>query len=579
MSRRLVANLPALLILALLGGVMFWPLWQVLRGAVWNASQNQWTTAYLAGVWLDSSLRAGLLNSALMAVSVTVLCLLISLPLAILTTRYDFRGKGLLGALVLMPLVLPPFVGAIGMKQILGRMGALTALAQHLGILDPGQPADWMGHMRFAAIAVVEALGLYPIMYLNLAAAMANLDPSMAAAAENLGASRWTVFGKITLPLLRPGLLAGGTIVLIWSFTELGTPLMFDYYQLTAVQVFQRISQVSGSPMPYALVIWLLAVSVGLYVVSKFVLGGRGGGTSASKATVQSQTRRLRGGWALLAIVPFALVSAAALTPHVGVVLLSFSHEGSWYQSILPTRWTGAHYLTALTHDIAMPSVANSLLYAAWAMILDVAAGVAIAWILVRSRLWGWAKGALDALVMLPLAVPGLVLAFGFLAISLQLQVWFKDVALVRDWVNVQKNPMLLLIVAYALRRLPYVVRSAVAGLEQTPADLERAARNLGAGAMGTLRKITFPLIAANLLAGGLLAFSFAVLEVSDSLILAQRQSYWPITRAIYELFQRLEDGPYIAAALGVWAMVLLSLTLLGANSLLGKKMGAIFRT
>jgi len=144
--------------------------------------------------------------------------------------------------------------------------------------------------------------------------------------------------------------------------------------------------------------------------------------------------------------------------------------------------------------------------------------------------------------------------------------------------VDVHQNPTLLLVAAYALRRLPYVVRSAVAGLEQTPVDLELAARNLGASGGFTLRKITLPLISANLLAGGLLAFAFAMLEVSDSLILAQKQEFWPITRGIYELFQRLGDGPYIASALGVWAMVLLTLTILSANSLLGKRMGAIFR-
>jgi iron(III) transport system permease protein len=128
------------------------------------------------------------------------------------------------------------------------------------------------------------------------------------------------------------------------------------------------------------------------------------------------------------------------------------------------------------------------------------------------------------------------------------------------------------------MRRLPYVVRSAVAGLEQTPVDLELAARNLGASALLTLRKITVPLIAANLVAGGLLAFAFAMLEVSDSLILAQKMSYYPITKAIYDLFGRLRDGPYIACALGVWAMALLTLTILSANSLLGKRLGAIFR-
>ncbi|MBC8105244.1 MAG: ABC transporter permease subunit, partial [Anaerolineae bacterium] len=120
--------------------------------------------------------------------------------------------------------------------------------------------------------------------------------------------------------------------------------------------------------------------------------------------------------------------------------------------------------------------------------------------------------------------------------------------------------------------------RSAAAGLEQTPVDLELAAKNLGASGARTLRRITIPLISANLIAGALLAFAFAVLEVSDSLILAQQQRFWPITKAIYDLSGRLADGPYIAAALGVWAMILLTLTILSANRLLGRRMGAIFR-
>src|SRR5207249_3449528 len=108
--------------------------------------------------------------------------------------------------------------------------------------------------------------------------------------------------------------------------------------------------------------------------------------------------------------------------------------------------------------------------------------------------------------------------------------------------------------------------------------DLELAAANLGAGRWRVLGRITLPLILGNLLAGALLAFAFAVLEVSDSLILAQRAQYYPITKAILELSQRLGDGTYVASALGVWAMALLTLTILSANALLGRRMGAVFR-
>jgi iron(III) transport system permease protein len=187
---------------------------------------------------------------------------------------------------------------------------------------------------------------------------------------------------------------------------------------------------------------------------------------------------------------------------------------------------------------------------------------------------------------VLPLAVPGLVLAFGYLSLSLSAQSWVAvyaknrelDLRWLQNLFDVRENPTLLLVIAYAMRRLPYVVRSAVAGLEQTPVDLELAARNLGASSVRTMWRITVPLIGANLIAGALLAFAFAMLEVSDSLVLAQKMSYYPITKAIYELFGRLGDGPYIAAALGTWAMALLTLTILTANSLLGKRMGALFR-
>jgi iron(III) transport system permease protein len=567
------------IILAIFAVFLLWPIALVVHvgffGVPAAGQSSAFTLGYFKAIFLEADLRNGLLNSAGIAVCVTMLCTLISVPLAMLSVRYDFRGKTMASALLLVPLVLPPFVGAIGMRQILGRFGALTAIAQHLGLVGPNTPIDWFGGARVFGIVVIEALSLYPILFLNISAALANIDPAMQQAAANLGASRWTIFRKITLPLMRPGLFAGGTIVLIWSFTELGTPLMFDFYEVTPVQIFHRLTQVTGNALPYALVVVMLIGSALLYTIGKLLLG-RGHDAAVTKASTQSASTRLRGRRGFLALTPFLLVGALALLPHIGVMLMSFSAVGSWYQSVIPKVFTTAHYAHALTHDFTIPSVRNSVAFAMASTVLDIALGLMIAWLVVRSKLPG--RGLIDSLAMLPLAVPGIVLAFGYLAISLQLQTWFKDTRWIRDLVDVQQNPTLLLVVAYAMRRLPYVVRSAVAGLQQTPIDLELAARNLGASGMLTLRRITLPLIGANLLAGALLAFAFALLEVSDSLILAQRQTYWPITKAIYELFQRLGDGPYIASALGVWAMALLTLTMLSASSLLGKRMGAIFR-
>jgi iron(III) transport system permease protein len=578
--RRTGSYLLLALVLAIFAVFLLWPIYQVVRVAFFGVGSDPtaggFTLGYFKAIFLDAELRQGLINSALIALGVTIVCICISVPLALLSVRYDFRGKAVVSALLLVPLILPPFVGAIGMRQILGRMGALTAIAAKFGSVDGNTPIDWFGNARLLGIVLVESLALYPILFLNVSAALANIDPAMEQAAANLGASRWTIFRKITLPLMRPGLFAGGTIVLIWSFTELGTPLMFDFYDVTPVQIFHRLTQVTGNPLPYALVVVMLLGSAGLYVVGKLILGRRND-TAVTKASVQSIAIPLHGRNAAFALAPFVIVAALALLPHIGVILMSVSGVGAWYQSAIPKVFTIDHYAHALTHDFTMPSVRNSVAFASASMVLDIALGLIIAWLIVRSTLPG--RRTIDSLAMLPLAVPGVVLAFGYLAISLQLQTWVgRDRAWLRDLVDVQQNPTVLLVVAYAMRRLPYVVRSAVAGLEQTPVDLELAARNLGASSFFTLRRITIPLIAANLLAGGLLAFAFAMLEVSDSLILAQRQTYWPITKAIYELFQRLGDGPYIASALGVWAMLLLTLTILSANAFLGKRMGAIFR-
>src|SRR5690606_35300926 len=197
--------------------------------------------AYFAEVLRNPLYLSGLKNSLLMGVYSTVLALLIALPLAWVGDRYEFRWKRVLMILVILPVVLPPFVGAIGIKQILGQSGAFNALLEALGVTTAESPIDWLGgseQRRFLVIVLINALGLYPIVYLNASAALSSIDPAMEEAAANMGCPAWKRFFLITLPLIRPGLFAGCTIVFIWAFTELGVPLLLDYSRVTSVQIF-----------------------------------------------------------------------------------------------------------------------------------------------------------------------------------------------------------------------------------------------------------------------------------------------------------------------------------------------------
>jgi len=541
-----------------------WPILQILKGGFFDAD-GRLTTEYFAVLLSDPLYLGGLRNSFLLACATTTLALLIALPLAFISDRFAFPGKGLLSSFVLVPMILPPFVGAIGIKQIFGQYGAVNALIIALGLRPEGWAFDWFALNQFWGIAAIEALSLYPIIYLNAAAALANIDPAMEEAAENLGCTGLRRFCKITLPLIRPGLFAGGTIVFIWAFTELGTPLVFDYARVTPVQIYYGLRDIGGNPFPYALVTVMLASTIVLYGVGKGLFG-RAAHAMSGKATTLSDPRTLPPLRRAACTALFAGVTLVAILPHLGVVLVAFAPD--WYATVFPQSFTLENFALALGHELTVPAIANSLKFASLSTAIDIVLGIAIAYVVVRSRLAG--RQVLDFLAMMPLAVPGLVLAFGYLAMSQEGKFF--------SFLNPVENPTVLLVIAYSVRRLPYVVRSAVAGFQQTSETLEEAAQNLGCPPLKATVKITLPLIMANLIAGGLLAFSFAMLEVSDSLILAQKRLYYPITKAIMELFQLIGEGKFIASALGVWAMGFLGITLVGMTLLLGKKLGALFR-
>lgn len=541
-----------------------WPILQIIKGGFINAN-GSFTFVYFFEIFANPIYMEGLRNAFLIAFLTTFFSFLISTPLAFATDRFQFSGKSILQSLLLVPIIMPPFVGAIGVKQIFGQYGALNALLQKLGILAPEKTIDWIGVNPFWGMVILNTLHLYPIIYLNAVAALANIDPNMEEAAQNLGSTGLKKFRKITLPLMRPGLFAGGTIVFIWAFTELGVPLIFDYSRITSVQIYYGIKDIGGSPFPYALVAAMLVGSILIYAVGKGIFG-RSSYAMMAKATHASRIRQLNIKGTIFCWLAFLSVIGLAILPHLGVIILSFAPD--WYASILPHDWTLNNYNLALGHSLTVSSIGNSLKYASAATVFDIVLGICIAWVLVRTKLPG--KAFLDTLAMLPLAVPGLVLAFGYLAMSQEGKFF--------EFLNPIENPTFLLIVAYAIRRLPYIVRSAVAGFQQSSETYEEAAQNLGCGPAKCILKITLPLIAANLLAGALLSFSFAMLEVSDSLILAQKQAFYPITKAIYELFQLLGDGRFVASALGVWAMAFLATCILGASLILGRKLGAIFR-
>ena len=552
------------LMAAFLACFFFWPLLESLRGAFLTPS-GELTLTYFALLLDNPTYVEGFGNALAVAVAATTVASVVGISLAIAIDRWNFPGKALLSALIPLPLIVPPFVGAIGVKQVLGQTGALNAALIALGVLDPAHPVDWLREGRFLAVVLLTALHLYPIVYFNVSAALGHVSPEMEEAAENLGARGLGRLFKITLPLIMPSLFAAITIVFIWALTELGVPLMCDYTRITSVQIFSGSNEIGKSPLVYALVVTLLVVTTLLYVAARVTFGRTtyAIATKGSRRRMSSDLRPLAG-LACTALLG-SMVLLAAL-PNIAVLLLAVARD--WYGTVLPSSFTLSHVEAALGHDLVVPSISNSLRYVALSTTFDLVLGVSIAYVTVRGRTrFGY---LLDAAAMLPLAVPGLVLAFGYLAIARDGRPF--------SFLNPARDPTGLLVIAYAMRRLPFVVRAAGAGLQQISVTLEEAAENLGASSLRTFYRVTLPLLGPHLLAGGVFAFALSMLEVSDSLILAQRQTTYPVTKAIYELSQLLGEGRWLAAALGAWAMVFLGASVALTRSALGRKFGGLFR-
>jgi len=535
---------------------MLYPLSYVFSGAFFT--DEGFSLIFFKLMLSSSNYVAILANSVNLGLAVTLFTTLLSLPLAFLLVRYDFPGKGLLNGLILIPMVLPPFVGAIGMRQLLARFGSINLLLLEMGVID--QPIDWLGG-GFWAVVLLEVLHLYPIMYLNLAAALANVDPNLEEAAKNMGASGFKLFRTVTFPLMLPGYFAGAIIVFIWAFTDLGTPLIFEYRDVIAVQIFNMVTDLHQNPMGYAFVVAVIVLTLFFFYLSKRLLGstryemlGRGHVGSAVTRASPSLT--------VLIYTVVLGISALGIIPHLGVFLTSIT--GRWFLSVLPSEYTFRFYTEVFSHELALLSIKNSLFLSTLSTLIDIVLGVTIAYLLARKRVPG--RSVLDMLAMLPLALPGLVIAFGYVA------------AFSATPLDARINPVPLLVIAYAVRRLPYMVRAAYAGFQQSSVVLEEAAMNLGASPLKTLYQITFPLVFANLVAGAVLSFSFAMLEVSDSLILALKEQHYPITKAIYALLGRIADGPYIASAMGMLGLLLLAGSLFLAGRFFSRRMGELFR-
>ncbi|HRL65857.1 MAG: iron ABC transporter permease [Ottowia sp.] len=525
------------LIAAFLLAFLIVPIGLVIYTAFVDES-NRLTLGHFANFFGQTVFVESFLNSLWVSLASVAVATLIAVPLAYLTVRFEFRGALLIQTLGVLPLIMPPFVGAVAMQLIFGRNGSVNLLLN-----------DWFGFTvpimdGLIGVTFVESIHYFPFILLNLVASMRNIDGAMEESALNLGARGWRLFRRVIFPLAMPGYLAGATLVFVKVFDDLGTPLVMGVTNMLAPQAYLRITSVGiDDPQGYVISVIMIAFSILALGLAARVMKGRDYST-LQKGGNSLQRRRLSGWESVLAYGWIILVLLITLAPHFGILLMSFAKV--WSFSVLPDAYTLEHYATVFTDARGM--MANTLLYCLLAAGLDVVIGTAIAYLILRTNLPG--RRWLDYMASAALAIPGLVLAIGYLRLFKGVNLPFTDTPVVSTWV--------LIMLAYAVRRLPYALRSCMAALQQVHVSLEEAAQSLGATRMSTIRRVMVPLMMGGMLAGFVTSFITAAVELSATILLASAQSQAPMSYGIYLYMQSIAGrGP--GAALAVLAVVVVA--------------------
>ncbi|MEO6897856.1 MAG: iron ABC transporter permease [Caldimonas sp.] len=497
------------------------------------------TLGHFSAFFGQGLMRESFFNSLYVAGLSTLFAALIAVPLAYFTVRFDFRGAALIQTLGVLPLVMPPFVGAVALQLIFGRSGSVNLLlGDAFGISLPIM--DGLGGVVF-----VESIHYFPFILLNLTVALRNIDGAMEEAALNLGCRGLRLFRRVVFPLAMPGFVAGASLVFVKVFDDLGTPLVLGQTNLLAPQAYLRITQVGlEDPLGYVISVIMIVFSIAAMAVSAGVLRGRDYAT-LQKGGSGVRRRRLGPLGAFAAYGWIGLVLLLVLSPHIGVLLLSFAKV--WSFSPLPDAYTLAHYATVFEDSSGM--IRNTLVYCGLAAGLDVVLGVTIAYLIFRTKLP--ARRWLDGIATASLAVPGIVLAIGYLRLFRGMTVPGTDTLLTSTWV--------VIMLAYAVRRLPYALRACVAALQQVHVSLEEAAESLGATKLRTIRRVLVPLMAGGILAGFVTSFITAAVELSATILLTSSESQAPMSYGIY-LYMQSVSGRGPGAALGVLAVVVVAI-------------------
>ena len=475
---------------------------------IWHGftRNGQPTLGNLTAVLGDPDMWRALRNSLHVSAWATALGAALGTALAFLVARTDLPGHRMFRTALMLPYLIPPFIAALSWLALAGPVGFVNQAWMAVA----GSEEPLFRIYGAAGIVLALASSHYPLAYLTVLASLERIDPALEEAARSAGATPYRTVRDVTLPLIAPAIGAGALLVFLRSMENFGIPAILGFpakYFVLTTKIYATIldfDRPHNLAIAAALSLLLVVVAGVAMALQRATLKGRAYGLTqgGGKPPVFGLGRwRRRLG---LAVGIFLLVTSVA--PLLAILLTAFTRAYG-----MPLGWDNLGLQNFHTLFFKLPAVwralRNSLLLSTAAATAVVALAVLIGYVQVRTRMRG--KGVLEALVVLPFAVPGTVVALAMI------------LAFLRPILGISLyNTVWIILIAYIARFLTLAVKPVAAAFTQVHASLEEAARSSGASLPRTLRDVTVPLIRPALVAGWFLAAVPAVTELTLSVLL-----------------------------------------------------------
>lgn len=474
---------------------------------------------------------ASIFNSVKIAVVVTVLSLLIGIPFSYFYSFYRLKGRKILLILCLLCTMSAPFIGAYAWILLLGNSGLITKFIASLGL-------PTVSIYGFGGIVFVQVLKLFPLIVIYMNGAFRDIDNSLLEAAESMGCKGLDRFKRVTMALTMPTILAGALLVFMRSFADFGTPALIGRgYSTFPVLIYNQFLGENGSNYHFAAATSVIAVVVTavIFIIQKVA-------TSRFKFTINSlhpiDPKAARGVGGFLMHAFCYLLVGVAMLPQLYIVNMSFRNYNN---TILQPGYSLKNYKKAM-QKLLTRSIGNTLLISVITLAIIVVIAVLIAYLVVRRG--NVLNHAIDTISMLPYIMPGAVIG-----ISLILAFSRKPLAFT--------GTIGIMVIALAIRRMPFTSRSATAAMMKIPISIEEAALSLGAPRLSAFVKITVPMMGSGIISGAVLSFVSIITEMSSGVILYNNRT---ITLTL-STYAAIVNGTYGVAA--VFATITMVLTVL----------------